>query len=328
MPSKVLIPVDNQEYSVAALKSVMLRKWDKDSKFLLLRVVEDFSDLLYANEIQHSTALSNEQEEYTYEMRMWLNELTDSFSKVFPETQSRLERGNVSQTICDIASEWCADYIIMGSHDRETSKRCAMGSIATEVIGAAPCSVEVIRYIELHSLLLHEGKITDGDIQRIVHPPSKILICVDLSPTSDSVIDWIGAMGWSKNASFRIIATAQLSHREALTHWHAGIGKLYTREGQHLKVLESNLATLENKLAQLCENQHSSMVIRQESASAAIIEAAREWGADLIVMSASIEQMHLNPILQATPQEVISGVHCSMAVINVDAASQPIFSWQ
>lgn len=328
MEARVLIPVDNQECTVSALKSVMSRGWDKDTKFLLLKVVEDFSELLYANELGHSEALSIEQEQYTYEMRMWLNELTDSFSKVFPDTQSRMEFGRVSQRICEIAYEWCADYIAIGSHDRHLSYRCALGSIAAEVLSSAPCSVEAIRYKDLHRLLMQEGKITDDDIQAIVCPPSRIMVAVDLSHVSEVVIDWVGSIGWTEGANLRLVTVDNPQHRDEKSHWNRGIGTLYTREGQRHKIVESKLRDLETRLEAICKIPHDSTIIRHETPATAIIQAASEWNADFVVIGASSERSQYGTKVGSTPLEIIADLHCSLAIIQADSELRPTFSWR
>lgn len=328
MAARVLIPVDNQECTVSALKSVMSRVWERDTKFLLLKIVEDFSELLYANELGHSEALSSEQEGYTYEMRMWLNELTESFSKVFPDTESRMEFGRVSRRICDIAYEWCADYIAIGSHDRLLSNRCALGSIAAEILSSAPCSVEAIRYKELHRLLMQEGKITDEDIQAIVCPPSKIMVAVDLSPVADVVIDWVGSIGWAEGAKIRLVTVDNPQHKDEIAHWHRGIGTLYTREGQHRKIVESKLRELETRMSAKCTIPHDSTILRHETPATAIIEASSEWNADFVVIGASSERSQYGTKVGSTPLDVIAGLHCSLAIIQPDSLSRPTFSWR
>lgn len=327
MVARVLIPVDNQECTVAALKSVMSRKWQKDTKFLLLKIVEDFSTLLYADEIQHAAALSAEQEEYTYEMRMWLNELTDSFSQVFPDTKSSLERGSVAQRICEIACEWCADYIVLGSHDRLSSHRCAISSVAADVIKYSPCSVEVIRYQELHKLLLQEGKITENDINAIVRPPSRVLIAVDLKSTAEGLIDWVGSIGWPEYTRFKLISVTEPPHKVEISHWHRGVGTLYTKEGQHNKIVESHLHTLETRLSQALGNNIESNPVRHELPSEGIIEVANEWATDFLVLGASSYHTAEDTRVSSTPLEVAAALHCSMAVIQSNAERQPVFSW-
>jgi len=328
MVARVLIPVDNQECTVSALKSVMSRSWDKDTEFYLLKVVEDFSQLLYANEIVHSTALSNEQEEYTYEMRMWLSDLTDSFCQVFPNTKSSIERGGVVQRICEFAGEWCADYIVIGSHDRMLSYRCALSSVAADVIKLAPCSVEVVRYRELHKLLMQEGKITDEEIQAIVHPPYKVLVAVDEKPNIDAVIAWVGSIGWPENAQFKLITVAEPPHKAEISHWHRGIGTLYTKEGQHNKVIESHLHNLVAQLPETMRNNVESTLVRHELPATAIVEIANSWEADFVVLGASPARDEFETDRVSTPLEVSAGLHCSMAVVETTAERQPSFGWR
>jgi nucleotide-binding universal stress UspA family protein len=53
--------------------------------------------------------------------------------------------GDVRQVILDMAAAWPADVIVVGSHGRKGLDRLLLGSVSSGVIGAAPCSVQVVR---------------------------------------------------------------------------------------------------------------------------------------------------------------------------------------
>src|SRR2546428_746442 len=48
--------------------------------------------------------------------------------------------------IVGVAEEWDADLIVLGWHGRTAMKRFLFGSVATAVIHAASCSVELVRF--------------------------------------------------------------------------------------------------------------------------------------------------------------------------------------
>ena len=47
--------------------------------------------------------------------------------------------------IVEIARDWPADLIVMGSHGRRGFDRLLLGSVAEAVVRHAPCSVEIVR---------------------------------------------------------------------------------------------------------------------------------------------------------------------------------------
>jgi nucleotide-binding universal stress UspA family protein len=56
-----------------------------------------------------------------------------------------LVEGDPKSQIIDIAHEWRADMIVLGSHGRTGINRFLMGSVSQGVVRHAHCSVEIIR---------------------------------------------------------------------------------------------------------------------------------------------------------------------------------------
>ena len=56
-----------------------------------------------------------------------------------------LEEGDPKSKIVDLAAEWKADLIVLGSHGRKGLRRFLMGSVAESVARHASCSVEIVR---------------------------------------------------------------------------------------------------------------------------------------------------------------------------------------
>ena len=69
----------------------------------------------------------------------WLNRTRPA------ELTTSVELGQPAALIVDIAKEWDADLIIVGSHGRGFWGRLALGSVSDYVVHHAPCSVMVVR---------------------------------------------------------------------------------------------------------------------------------------------------------------------------------------
>ncbi len=59
--------------------------------------------------------------------------------------ETRVLVGSVYRTVVDLAGEWQAGLIVMGSHGRTGLKRLLMGSVTERVVGQAPCPVLVVK---------------------------------------------------------------------------------------------------------------------------------------------------------------------------------------
>lgn len=56
-----------------------------------------------------------------------------------------VKAGSSSQVIIEIAQEWNADLIVVGSHGRGFWGRVMIGSVSDSIVHNAPCSVLVVR---------------------------------------------------------------------------------------------------------------------------------------------------------------------------------------
>jgi len=59
--------------------------------------------------------------------------------------QTRVVEAEVRTGILDVATEWRADLIVLGSHGRRGLERFLLGSVAESVARHARCSVLIVR---------------------------------------------------------------------------------------------------------------------------------------------------------------------------------------
>lgn len=61
------------------------------------------------------------------------------------ETESACQVGDPGRCLCDLASSWEADLIVMGRRGRQGISEALLGSISNYVVHHAPCAVLVIQ---------------------------------------------------------------------------------------------------------------------------------------------------------------------------------------
>lgn len=142
---RVLIAVDGSDYSMNALDFLAERPWKSGDEFRILAVMETLPmefGLGHLPETAQSyiDGMKEECEKIVEEAR-------NKLGKKLPEHKidAYVVSGVVVDQICDMAEEWPADLVVMGSHGRKGLERFLLGSVAEEVLKKASCSVEIVK---------------------------------------------------------------------------------------------------------------------------------------------------------------------------------------
>lgn len=142
---KILLAVDNSEYSAEALKEIQTRPWPSDTIVRVLSVAEPLTPP--ATELWYDAGGSLEHVQQ--EMNKRARELTLGMAKKLESNgftvETSIREGDPRSEIVDEASKWSSDLIVLGSHGYTGIKRLLLGSVALSVVSHAPCSVEVVR---------------------------------------------------------------------------------------------------------------------------------------------------------------------------------------
>jgi nucleotide-binding universal stress UspA family protein len=142
---KILLAIDNSEYSAEAIKEIAVRPWPPDTIVRVLSVVEPVTPP--ATELWYDGGGSLERVQH--EMNKRANERTISVAKKLEgkgfSIETTVRDGDPRSEIVDEAENWSADLIVLGSHGYTGIKRFLLGSVASSVVSHAPCSVEVVR---------------------------------------------------------------------------------------------------------------------------------------------------------------------------------------
>jgi nucleotide-binding universal stress UspA family protein len=113
---KILLAIDNSEYSAAAIKEVAKRPWPARSTVRPLSVVEPYPAIA----VEPSYGGNGILETLDREMKRRATNLTektvDRLKSKDLKVEALVRTGDPSSEIVDEAREWSADLIVLGSH--------------------------------------------------------------------------------------------------------------------------------------------------------------------------------------------------------------------
>jgi nucleotide-binding universal stress UspA family protein len=131
---KILLATDGSAFSDAAVHAVAKQISPKGTEVLVLEVVEARGSEFDETPKEH---FSHAEESVGRVSRMLA---VAGFS-----VATRVIESEPRVAILDLASEWHADLIVLGSHGRKGLQRLLLGSVAESVARSAHCSVLIVR---------------------------------------------------------------------------------------------------------------------------------------------------------------------------------------
>lgn len=138
MYKRILIPVDGSEISTQALRHAINLAQEQHAKLYILNVIDEYilptGETFFDFDKFESTLKKQSQN-----ILDKAAEIARQFSVEFEVKSSLLEplQGRVADRIVEIAKEWTADLIVIGSHGRHGIERLLLGSVADGVIRIA-----------------------------------------------------------------------------------------------------------------------------------------------------------------------------------------------
>lgn len=145
---KILITVDNSEYSKAALSWLTEIRWGMDTQFKIVTVVPPLLESIDSIEsITYATNLTRQHDELIHSAQSELTKLATDLAATYDlkNISTQVGEGEPKDVILKIAKSWSTDLIVMGSHGRTGINKILLGSVSKEVALHAPCSVAIIR---------------------------------------------------------------------------------------------------------------------------------------------------------------------------------------
>jgi nucleotide-binding universal stress UspA family protein len=298
---RVLCPTDFSECSLKALRhAAAIAQW-YGAQFHVLHGIVDIIAPVPPIGLPMPIIISPETDANALQtLRDWVGEA----GLPGDEPVLAVRKGNTVTAILDYAAEMASDLIVLGTHGRTGVDRVLIGSVAERVLQRAPCPVLTI---------------PPGAAIAAEHPAvafKQILCAVDASETSHAALALALSVAQENQAELMLLHVLEtLTEEEALPLGHYRVGEyLELRKCEALAKLQTFIP--ENARA-WCEPQ-----VRVELGAAArtILDTARDWQADLIVMGAQAHGALSVAVFGSTTQTVVR--RASVPVLTVRAAKR------
>jgi nucleotide-binding universal stress UspA family protein len=292
---KVLIAIDATPTSNLIIKEVAMRKWAPDTSMCLLYVVNPKSLASEFVDVESYVEVENES------AKSLIKRMAKELQRNGLETTATIIKGRGAKTITGYAKQWEADLLIIGSNQRRGLASFFLGRTASEVIRHAPCAVEIIKSTNAGPKKREAGM--------------KILLATDGSPCSLAAAHSIAEREWSPGSEIKVVSVipASVAALESL----GGIGFIgadMTEQNFLSEPVEEVMRITTKIIAE------AGLPVSQELLSGnpkeVIIEHAKAWNADLIVVGSHGRRGLARLVEGSVSEAVARRANCAVAVVH------------
>lgn len=143
---KILLATDDSKYSETAAQMLGSQFLMQGTDVLVLRVVEP---LVFSTPPQMAHGYAPEMaarlQDQLKKARESVARTAEILRKAGFNADSRVAENEIRTGILDIAGDWHADLIVLGSHGEKGLRKFLLGSVAEFVARHAHCSVLIVR---------------------------------------------------------------------------------------------------------------------------------------------------------------------------------------
>jgi nucleotide-binding universal stress UspA family protein len=288
---KLLLAVDSITTLDILLDEMMNRSWPIGTEARVLSIVEDGEVPLETwREEGYGVAAVRQ------EMRRRGEQITapavERLRELGIPAEVVIMRGNPDFLISFAARKWPADMILIRAHNRTDFRNWMLGSVAKSMIESAPCSVEVVRGAdEPHSV--------NGN--RVM----RILLATDGSHVSLAAAQAVTETSWPEHSLVNVVNVINpmiYSLEEIGLLSGKGTDRAHRAIGQAIGVLRGTPLKVSGEvIAGGTERQ--------------IIDRAKNWDADLIVVGTHRRRGLKRLLFGSTSEIVANRAHCSVRII-------------
>ncbi|MDZ4833316.1 MAG: universal stress protein [Candidatus Melainabacteria bacterium] len=296
----ILVAMDSSASAHAALVATLARRWPEGTDFRVLTVIPGkLRDRFSGGQIGADLF----QAHRLVDVATGAIEIRNIDSVVTGE----IDVGNPTKTITRMADSWPADLVIVGSHDRPALGRFFMGSVSKAILHKANCSVLVAR---------DSGYGTaDG------RPMNRVMLAIDDSPYSKAAVNSILNAKWPEKTKFYILSVCNPMY-SGFTYEPSAISVFNSLEIQD--EYRREVGDMVRGVAHQFENVFGpgrvEYDVKEGSAENVILESARDWRPDLIVVGSHGRPNMATRLLGSVSHAVAMQADCSVQVVRSSVA--------
>jgi nucleotide-binding universal stress UspA family protein len=289
---KILLAVDSP-VSDAAVREVARRPWPPNTTVSVLTVLEP-------SQIWDVPSLMEGFKETAEET---VRSAVDQLRSAGLSATGEVLCGDAKTVIVDYAYKIGAEVIVVGSRGATGFTRFLLGSVASAVAHAAPCSVEVVRA-------------SPSDEPQ--HKPMKILLATDGSECSQAAARSIAERPWPEGTEIRVISVVEAAV-PLLGIGHLSHAAMENLRADAMRKAEDAEMAAEQVLADAGLQESGTVVVPTATPEELILQSADEWGADLIVCGSHGRRGLSRLLLGSVSEGVASHAKCSVEIIRQPA---------
>lgn len=278
---KLLIAVDSAISTEVLVAAVGIRGWPEGTTAHVLSVVADMDVPLevWSEEGYGKGAVRREMERRGEEMVPAVERLKE----IGIPAEVVVARGDARHLIPFFARKWSSDLIFVRAHVRKDLTHWMLGSVARAVVTAAPCTVQIVRDVP-------EGRV------HTLHSERRVLLAADGSETSAMAAQAVAGRPWPEGSVFKVVSVEE--------PWWIKSSRLQPQEVVTSAEQVLTFAGLKATGAVLSGN-----------AKKVILEEARKWDADVIVVGSHGRRGVKRLLLGSVSEAVAMNAHCSVVVV-------------
>ena len=283
---KLLIAVDSAISAEVLVDAVGIRPWPEGTTAHVLSVVADTDvpEEVWREAGYGKSAVTREMERRGEQITSLV---IDRLKEVGIPAEVLVTRGDARHLIPFFARKWSSDLIFVRAHVRKDVFHWMLGSVARAVVADAPCTVQIVRDVE-------------GDHAHTLHSGRKVLIATDGSETSTTAAHAVARRPWPEGSEFKIVSVEE--------PWAIKSSKIGPQEA--VTSVQDVLASAGLKATE---------AVFSGNAKEVILEEARKWNADLIVVGSHGRRGFKRFLLGSVSEAVAMNAHCSVVVVRAAA---------
>lgn len=303
---KIILAVDGSQQSLATVEEAARAPWPGGSEVRIVSAAElpspsliGFSSLADGSYGKMEQLIEENAAAYTAEAVARFAEIAGTQAGLTAKSLT----GDAKTAILDEAEHWGADLIMLGDRGHNALQRLWLGSVSRAIASYAQCSVYIVRR--------REGRVSDAAM--------KILLATDGSEFSDAAAQEIADRPWPADSEVLVISVVHLPFTptaETLSLPDCEYSQLEKAGREHA---ESNIKSAIARIETSNARRKSPLRLRSEIVQArpeeGIVETAKKWGADLIVVGSHGRRGIQRFLLGSASQAVASHAPCSVEIV-------------
>jgi nucleotide-binding universal stress UspA family protein len=294
---KILLAVDSSPQSEVVVAGLMARPWPAGTEVCVLTVVDMIAMLGVAVAGMFQPFASQEStaaQSLVYSIRGRLESCgLRASAKVLEDYPAT--------AIADYAQRWKADFIFVGSNGHSGIARFLPGAVARAVVQNAPCSVEIVRPGTRGASGEHRSGM-------------RILLATDGSDYSVAATRSIADRPWPTDTEVRVVSVVDLVI-PATDPWYAA-GEVIDRIREENTRASNEAADAAQATLRAAGLEAGSSVLAGKP-KWRIVDEAKEWGADLIVVGSHGRRGMTRVLLGSVSEAVAMHAECSVEVVRM-----------